>query len=291
MPYIVWEFLTLYDHLPLEETCGLQIPKSIDIIEIIMKTKRTLKFLFVLGCMMIMVGCRSSYFLVPDDSVPSDQVRLDYLDGKPLISSLNERSEISAYVQKTDKNEIMFYLWVKNTSNQRLDFLPENITVIGENQNLEKMPLTVYTHKQYIKKRKRAQFWSAFADNLSDASDVLSENDIDSAGLSTTYSENSTGQAVASVTYDYGKVAELKAQKKQARREAEAAREQRDKENKKQNSDLKDQLLKRNTIAPNKEVEGSVFVKFNGAYDKKFYVTIPVGDDVYEFTFIPELLE
>ena len=232
-----------------------------------MKTKLT--SLLILGCMIIMMGCRSSYFLVPDDSVFSDQIRLTYLDDKPVISSLNERSEISVYVQKTDKNEIMFHLWVKNTSNQRLNFFPKKIMVIGENQNLEKMPLTVYTHKQYIKKQKNAQFWGAFADDFSD----------ESAGQSTTYSVNSMGQSAVSVTYDYSKVAE----RKHARREAEAARAE-------ENSDLNDRLLKRNTILPNQEIEGDVFVKFNSVYDQKFYVTIPVGDDVYELIFIPESL-
>lgn len=255
----------------------------------IMKIKSRLLVAFCF--MLLMAGCRSSYFLVPDDSVVSDHVSLIYLDDTPVMSYLNERSQISAYVEKTNKNEIVFNLWVKNTSNQPINFLPDNITVIGESKDLDKMPLRVYTHKEYMKKIKRAQLWRAFGDNLSDESDTLSDDDIDAAGMSATYLENSTGQSAVSVTYDYGKVAELKAQKKRERREAEAAREEIEREIQKQNRDLRDRLLKRNTIAPNQEIEGKVFVKFNGVYDKKFYVTIPVGRDVYELVFVPELLQ
>jgi hypothetical protein len=44
-------------------------------------------------------------------------------------------------------------------------------------------------------------------------------------------------------------------------------------------------LLKAATLYPEEFVEGDVVVKFKKSYSHKVYISVPIGDEIHEFTF------
>jgi hypothetical protein len=209
--------------------------------------------------------------------MPITQRKVIYQDDQPVqfyfVDGLSVAVKLSTKQLYGDYYEA--YITIENGSGNQFDYDPSEITAsfIYENEPIEG---EVMVYKDYLKKVKRRQAWtaafSAFA-NVAAAS---------AAGYSSTstnvYAKSSSGKSVAvhatSTTYDAG--AQLAATQNAANNMNQLSNQQYDIK-----QTISEGYLKKNTIFSNSRLVGFVNIKYEKA--DHILLNIPVNGRVYHF--------
>ncbi len=253
-----------------------------------MKTKLTLR---LVSCICLFItGCATSYYLKP--IIDSDDLEMIYFDGKEVAVSKDYETGVAVFGMKTTQNELILHILYKNnTTDKRINVIPEQITVAGYTKEGRYNYFKVYPAEEYLKKMRNAQAWAMAFQAVGGAMEASQAG----KSTSTTYGSSSgsiygsdgttyTGYGSSSsttTTTDYGAQAEANARN---RAEMQKTAEQ----FAQVNAATEQGLIKANTLFPEQSVEGNVMVKMNTMYNSKFVVTIPVGNETHTITFVPK---
>ena len=253
-----------------------------------MKTKLTI---ILIACIFLFLsGCATSYYLKP--IIEGDDMEMIYFDGKEVAISKDYETGVAIFGMKTTQNELILHILYKNnTSDKRINVLPDQVSVAGYNAEGKVNYFRVYSSEEYLKKMRNAQAWAMAAQAFAGAMETSQAG----KSTSTTYGTSSgsiygsdgtsyTGYGTSSsttTTTDYGAQAEANARNraemvKTAQQFAQV------------NSATEQGLIKANTLFPEQYVEGNVMVKMNTMYTSKFVVTVPVGNETHTITFVPK---
>ena len=241
-----------------------------------------MKYLFVV--VLVFLSCTSNFQLIQTyNNISSTKIETIFIEGKEVVLSNGKETDIALYGEKTVNNEILFHIAFANASIDRnINFIPENIKVIGFDDNNNMKLLKVYSAEEYISKKKSQQAWAMAFMALGGAADAAN------AGKSTSYTKGSVygsgGYASGystTTTYDNSKVEEAK-----ARNRANLSRQAQ--LNALSNAATEQGLLKSNTVYPGYYIEGNVIVGYIVNYDKKYVINIPCGTDNHTITLIPK---
>ncbi|MBT3421768.1 MAG: hypothetical protein HN921_05485 [Bacteroidetes bacterium] len=228
-----------------------------------MKTK--IRIYIITFNLLFIIGCTTSYYLKP--VINDDDMEMMYFDGKEVAISKDYETGVAIYGMKTTQNELILHiLYRNNTTEKKINVLPEQIRVAGYNTEGKVNYFKVYPAEEYLKKMRSAQAWAVV---LQGAAGALEASQAGKSTSTTTGSSSAniygsdgtsyTGYGSTSsstTTYDYGAQAEANARnnaqlEKTAEQYAQisAATEQ--------------GLIKANTLFPEQYVEGNVMVKMN----------------------------
>lgn len=209
----------------------------------------------------ILAGCASTYnFVGKIDETRG--VRSIYRHGYQVPESVGNKSSValSAHFEQTpyntmDRNHIALVIDYRNTSNQRIDIVPETITVLARKKNGKTYKLKTYAGQEYINKLQNQQTWSAIGAALN-------------AGLAGYNARQPYWSA--SDRAAWGNAA--KQQSKYAEKIADESGEVL--------SSTSDKLLGTTTLYPNERISGKVMVQWMEGVE--YLVRIPVADEIHE---------
>jgi len=253
-----------------------------------MKTK--LAIILISGIFLFLTGCATPYYLKP--VIEGENMEMMYFDGKEVAISKDFETGVAIYGMKTTKNELILHILYKNnTTDKRINVLPEQVSVAGYNNEGKVNYFKVYPAEEYLKKMRNAQAWAmalqgaAGAIEASQAGKSTSTTSGSSSGSiygsdGTTYTGYGSSSSTTT-TYDYGAQAEANARNNaQMQKTAEQYSQI--------NSATEQGLIKANTLFPEQYVEGNVMVKMNTMFTSKFVVTVPMGNETHKVTFVPK---
>jgi hypothetical protein len=236
-----------------------------------------------------LVGCESYHLShVPEGNGTSSA----FLEGHEFAVSTKKNTLISVAGFKTTQNDLILRVFCENISEeQRINFIPENITVKGFSKNGDQRNFQAYSTEEYLKKMRRNHTWAAALMAISVGLDSLN------GGYSTSTTH---GTSYGSIYDRYGERYNGYVSSSYTTRsyDPKAAAEQRDLNTKQVSSFVNQQneiyattensLIKANTLAPQQTLEGNVIVKIYPTFSSKFIINIPLGKEIHEITFIPK---
>lgn len=236
------------------------------------------------GLMGLMAGCTNSYYLKPITTL-NDSTEVIYLKGAPVAISRGKETTVLLRGFKIPNgavislwSELALGVYVKNSSQKRMDVIPENIVVYGFGSQLQKKYLKVHTAEGYLRKVRRRQNWALAAQALSGA--IEATEAAKSTSSTSGYVSGSGGTIyghTTTETYDAGKESEATARNV-------AAAERTQQQNAQINAALEQGLLGRTTLFPGEHVAGTVMVRFKKC-SGKLIIKVPVGNEVHTFIF------
>jgi hypothetical protein len=215
-----------------------------------------------------------------------------YHDGREVAISKNFETGIAIYGMKTAGNELILHILYKNNStDKRINVIPEQISVFGYNTTGQVKDFKVYSASEYLKKMRNSQAWALALQGVAGAIDASQAGQTTSTSYGTSsgsiYGSDGTSYSgygsstTTTTTYDYGAQAEANARNNaQLQNTAEQYANI--------SSATEQGLIKANTLFPEQYVEGKVMVKMNANYSSSFVVTVPVGNETHKVTFIPK---
>jgi len=251
---------------------------------------RVIELVIIGTALLAFSGCTTSYHLNP--VIEGDNMEMIYLDGKAVAISRDFETGVAIYGMKTTQNELLLHvLYKNNTSDKRINVIPEQMSVIGYNVKGEANYFKVYPAEEYLKKMRNAQAWAlalqgaAGALEASNAGRSTSTTTGSSSGSiygsdGTTYTGYGSSSSTTT-TYDYGAQAAANARNREEIQETSA-------QYARGSAAVEQGLIKANTLFPEEYVEGDVRVKMNTMYSEKFVITIPMGSEKHTITFYPK---
>ena len=144
---------------------------------------------------------------------PSTQT-IQYMNGNRVIFSFLGNSSIGILGFREQSGDLIFNIACKNSSNEPINFIPEDITATGTNKSGKEFSLQVYSALDYVKKIKTKQQWKLAGKALIDASETMNAGTTTttSSGSGSYYGSDGYGSVYGSSTsstYDSGKVSEV----------------------------------------------------------------------------------
>jgi len=227
-------------------------------------------FLFI--CMFFIMNCATTYNLSPviDNNKKMEMI---YLDGKEVAISYGMETVVGLLAYKTVQNEIILNIAYKNISQNRINIIPDSITVVGRDDYFSQY-LKVYSAEEYLKILRRKQSILLATQGLAAINESVN------SGRTTTNIYGNVGSESVSgtiTTYDPAKQSAVSSIKRQELNQTAQAYEY-------QAKATEQGLIKRNTLFQDQIVEGSVIVKFQNA--RRYIVNVPAGNDTHVFEFI-----
>jgi hypothetical protein len=231
-------------------------------------------------------GC-TTYKLMPITNVPNgDKVEIMYVNGDAAAVCIKTNSAVGLIGYKSENDDLVFRLAVKNLSKNNLNIIPEQMQVFGMNKLAQTKPLYVYPAEEYYKKVKDQQSLGLFLQALGSA---YSSKNAGYSTTNTTYSGNIVGQGTygsifgssSSVTYN-------SAEAQKVRDENQKNLNNTANEYAQTLAQLDKMLLKRNTLFPDAVITGYVFVKYDSTVSDGFIVTVPIENESFNFGFITQ---
>jgi|UPI0003A825E6 hypothetical protein len=231
---------------------------------------KKLGFSFI--CMFFIMNCATTYHLSPviDNNT---KMEIIYLDGEEVAISYGNETVVGLLAYKTVQNEIILNIAYKNISQNRINIIPDSITVVGKNDYFSQY-LKVYSAEEYLKKLRREQSIILAIQGLA----AISESVNSGNSTSTIYGNVGSESVYGTIsTYDPAKQSAVSSIKMQELNQTAQTYEY-------QIKAIEQRLLKINTLFPGQIVEGNVIVKFQDAM--KYIVNVPAGNDIHVFEFI-----
>ncbi|PKP32490.1 MAG: hypothetical protein CVU00_11640 [Bacteroidetes bacterium HGW-Bacteroidetes-17] len=255
------------------------------------KKPNNMKTIKLLMAMIIFLfsSCVTPFYLKPQVEISKNK-DLIFHEGKPISISYLKNSTVAIFVKKNETGKLTLHVLYKNNDSiNRVNILPENITVIGQSNKGKQSKFKVFSAAEYLKRMKNTQnlalgLMAAGASmNNQNAGYVNSKTNSNIYGSA--YSNNGTyinGSAninSTTITYDASKVNEANKQSKQELYETAKTYDY-------AYNATEQGLIKSVTLLPRQRVEGNIIVKFDKYYSEKIFITIPVGSEIHEFVFI-----
>lgn len=243
------------------------------------------RLIYLILCVLFLSSCASSYYLAPTDKTPN--MDSYYQNGREDVVSFGKQSTVAIYALKTLSNELMLSLYCRNDIQNRINFLPDQIEIIGYNKKGDSKSFYVYPAERYLAKMRREQNMAMIAMALGGAMQAAqagySTSTTTSSAYGTAYGPN--GYATASAygtsttqTYDQSKVNEANYRNQQQLNQSAQSFNQ-------VYNAVENGLVKRVTLFDNQDIAGKVMSKFSKSYQYKIVVKVPVGNDLHTFTF------
>ena len=189
--------------------------------------------------------------------------------------------------EKTKRDEIRIWLWVRNSSDKPINIIPSNFLITGYSANEESV-WRVYDPDSYL-----AMLQDEY-DNAIIAQAIVGGISTYNAGKKTEYSTTNAG-AVAydnygNSAYAYGVSKTKTTTYDNAAANEESARQQQMIQNNRNyyNSiinGVEKGILKSVTLFPGDEISGDIMAEYNTTYGNLFDVLLPIDNENVEFTF------
>lgn len=246
----------------------------------IFKKIKILIYFILLSIAAISCGCFYTYGLWP---IGPEDNRIIYTDGIPYSISHTDKRIVAASLYKNEDGYLEILLGIKNIDTIPIIFSPNNVKISISSDYYGISKLKVYTPEQWIRKVQNGQLLTTIMVGLNQGIEAYN------AGRSTTYSnttaygsDGSYAQAYGySQTIDYTKQAQVR-QMHQQELVAMISRFQ----NKIYN--IRNSLLKTNTIYPMSEVYGLVMAEFRKA--QTYTLNVNIFEERHQFVFtLPDL--
>ncbi len=231
------------------------------------------KWILIIIYMFFIMSCVSTYNLSPVID-KNKKMEMMYLDGKEVAISYGKETSVGLLGYTTVKNEMILNIAYKNISQNRINIIPDFITVVGIDVYGNRNNLKVYLADEYLKKMRREQTILLATQGLAAIGESVN------AGRSTTNIYGNVGSESVSgtiTTNDPAKQSVVSSIKQQELNQTAKTYAQ-------QTATTEQGLIKRNTLFPEQIVEGHVIVKFQNA--ETYIVKVPAGSDIHVFEFI-----
>jgi hypothetical protein len=225
-------------------------------------------------------GCATSWRLQVSEKNPSI-VRKQYIEGYELAVAQTEDFVLGLTGEKQENDFLRIWVWVKNISDQPINFIPEKTLVTLCNdfgcENLE-----TYAAYDYMKKMQSDQSWALAAQAFSGELNAQNAGKSRSTTKATVY-----GSAYGSNGYAYGTATGTSTTETYDAAAVESVR-QRNQENIQNqaeqfgtlNNFVENGLVKSVTLFPSQEISGNIMVKHSSSSARIYKIRLNIENRV-----------